>query len=232
MSRGVRTQPRQQLQSRAVSASDRNNDGSPGRDGGSDDGRSDGHQSCRLEHNCDQLATWAIVLAVVLPAVFILGFVESFFWFSRLMTGEATIRFGTLCWLLLCCPIIFLSRRVPSRSIDDRARLRQQWKDMGVGRRISLWFKLGLRHTYPVELLGDHPNCKTDGWAEEQQMQSQASNILVFGQQPSQSQTQPRPADQGATVPQTQRRSSQRMPTIHEQSRASLPAGLSGQTSP
>ncbi|KND91630.1 hypothetical protein TOPH_03911 [Tolypocladium ophioglossoides CBS 100239] len=202
-----------------------------GRDGGAG-GAGDGDQDCDSEDGCG-IQTWGIVLAVVLPAVFLLGFVESFVWFSRLMTGKATLRFGTVCWLLLCWPIIFLTRRVPSRSTEDQERLREQWKGMGAGKKMGLWLRLGLRHRYPVELLGDHPGYKPDGWAQEQRMRSEAGNVYFVGQPPSQGQTQPQPADNGATVQQqTQRRSSQRMPTIHEQPRVPPPARLSGQTSP
>lgn len=213
------------------------NNGGSGNNGGGIDGDSSGDRDCDPEEGCGQLPTWGIVLAAVLPALFLLGFVESFLWFSRLMTGKATMRFGTVCWLLLCCPIIFLTRRVPSRSTEDREQLREQWKGMGAGKKMGLWFKLGLRHRYPAELLGDHPDYKPDGWAEKQQMRSDASNVYFVNQQPRQGQPQPQPrsqpVDKGANVQQpTQRGSSQRMPTIHEQPCVPPPARVSGQTLP
>ncbi len=44
---------------------------------------------------------WVIVVASVLPSLFLLGWVESFLWFRQLMPGRKALRFGTVCWILM-----------------------------------------------------------------------------------------------------------------------------------
>lgn len=103
------------------------------------------------------LQTWAIVLAAVLPGIFLIGFFESYFWFRRMMVGKFSLRFGTCCWIFLIWPIIFATRRCPARDDETQKTLREQWKKVGFGTALGLWFRWGFRHRYPVDLLGAHP---------------------------------------------------------------------------
>ncbi|KAK4459150.1 hypothetical protein QBC42DRAFT_184081 [Cladorrhinum samala] len=116
----------------------------------------------RYYRGCWGTATWVIVLAAVLPSIFLLGLVESFLWFRRLMTGKQALRFGTIIWCLSCFLLFFFTRIQPARSREDQEALRARWKGMGASRKLVLWLKWGFRHKYPVELLGD-PSAGTAG---------------------------------------------------------------------
>lgn len=184
---------------------------------------------------------WGIVLAAVLPSVFLFGFVESFLWFRRLMLGKSTMRFATISWILLCPPIIFLLRRVPSRLVEDQERLREQWTGMTAGSKFRLWAKLGLRHRYPFELLGEHDDWKPDGYLDESDLPATSATGAAYGTQPMVQRPReslpPPVAGRSASGRQQQRRSqSQRMstgmPTIHEQPRVPPQARLAGERSP
>lgn len=110
---------------------------------------------CSFYYGCTDLSTWVIVLAAVLPSLFVLGFLESFFWFRRLMTGKQALRFGTVCWCLISLWVTCFTRSQNARSPEDQQVLLARWKEMKAGRKLKLWFKWGFRHRYPVELLGD-----------------------------------------------------------------------------
>lgn len=100
---------------------------------------------------------WVIAVATIIPSLFVLGFVESFVWFNRLMVGKNALRLGTILWILLALPVLCFTRNTPGRDAQTRARLAEQWKAVPFGKKIGLWFKWGFRHRYPVELLGHHP---------------------------------------------------------------------------
>ncbi len=119
--------------------------------GGSDDD----YTVCSTLTGCVSLATWIIVVATILPLIFLLGFVESYCWFRRMMLGKSALRLGTVCWCALSLWFILLTRKSPSRSVEDQALLKQYWKTLSAGTRIKLWFKWGFRWQYPVELLGN-----------------------------------------------------------------------------
>ncbi|KAL2179515.1 uncharacterized protein P884DRAFT_256785 [Thermothelomyces heterothallicus CBS 202.75] len=101
------------------------------------------------------VAAWVIAVATVLPTIFLLGFVESYLWFRRMMLGKPALRLGTICWCCLSLWFILLTRRSPGRSPEDQVLLRQYWDTLGAGTRIKLWFKHGFRWRYPVELIGN-----------------------------------------------------------------------------
>jgi hypothetical protein len=63
----------------------------------SDGGGSDDLEVCSLLTGCTTMHTWIIVVATILPAIFVLGFVESYFWFRKLMLGKSALRVGTIC---------------------------------------------------------------------------------------------------------------------------------------
>ncbi|KAL2151633.1 hypothetical protein VTH82DRAFT_6731 [Thermothelomyces myriococcoides] len=108
------------------------------------------------------IETWVIVVATVLPTVFLLGFIESYFWFRRMMLGKPALRLGTFCWCCLCLWFILLTRRSPRRSPRDQVMLRQFWNTLSARVRIKLWLKHGFRWRYPVELIGNPDSGKTD----------------------------------------------------------------------
>lgn len=120
-----------------------------------------GIDECDALMHCGWLTTALIIIAAILPAIFLLGFVESYFWFRRLMTGKSAFRLGTFCWMFLFLPVICLTRRTPARDIDSQAQLREHWKNTSWGTGLGLWFKYGFRHKYP-EILGEHPEYKND----------------------------------------------------------------------
>ncbi|PMD40981.1 hypothetical protein L207DRAFT_512385 [Hyaloscypha variabilis F] len=125
--------------------------------GGSDDNGSDGLEVCSLLTGCTTMHTWIIVVATILPGIFVLGFVESYFWFRQLMLGKSALRVGTICWMLLSLWLVCFTRHVPERSLEDQAALRIQWNAMSAGTRWKLWWRWGFRRAYPVDLLGPDP---------------------------------------------------------------------------
>lgn len=99
---------------------------------------------------------WVIALAVVFPSLFLLGFVESFFWFRRMMVGRAALRVGTICWILILPLLVFFVRYTAARGEDsDQSELRNRWSRLRLGIRVKLWLRWGFRGSYPTELLGN-----------------------------------------------------------------------------
>ncbi|KXX78588.1 hypothetical protein MMYC01_204479 [Madurella mycetomatis] len=136
--------------------SDSGDDGSSGFDFSGDGGDWDnGWGVCSAVTGCVGLAAWIIVVAILLPTIFLLGFLESYLWFRRLMLGKSALRLGTVCWCALSLWFIFLTRKQPARSPEDQALLKQYWATLGAGTRVKLWFKWGFKWKYPVELLGN-----------------------------------------------------------------------------
>lgn len=143
-----------------TTAGPRETSGESGRDG--DGNRPDDlvdSPSCPWS-DCGNYPYWGIILATVLATVFLLGFVESYLWFKRLMMGRGTLRVGTISWIVLCFPLGFLARKIPARSKEDQKTLSARWKEKGFGQCLGHWLRWGLRSRYPVELLGAHPTYK------------------------------------------------------------------------
>lgn len=123
--------------------------------GGSSNSDNDGNYCYRYSYYCGTpLRTWIIVIATVVPALFLLGFLESWFWFRRLMTGKSAMRFGTICWVLISLWILCFTRMQDARSKEDHVLLEEKWKNMGSGAAFKAWLKWSFRHAYPVEHLG------------------------------------------------------------------------------
>ncbi|OAQ58863.1 hypothetical protein VFPPC_11047 [Pochonia chlamydosporia 170] len=133
------------------------------------DGFLNGTSTCAWS-NCSNTPYWGVFIVTILPAVFLLGFLESYFWFTCLMSGKGALRVGTVSWILLCLPTIFLTRRIPARSLEDQERLRAQWMEKSFGQRFSLWAHWGLRYRYPMELLGVHPKYAYGNPAEDEKL--------------------------------------------------------------
>ncbi|KAK3988675.1 hypothetical protein QBC44DRAFT_397524 [Cladorrhinum sp. PSN332] len=115
--------------------------------------------SYRFYSTCD-IQIWIIVVATVLPSLFVLGFLESFFWFRRLMCGKKALRLGTVCWCLMSLWVTCITRSQHGRTQEDQKELTAKWKAMPFGTKMKLWFKWGFRHKYPVELLGAYPSAQ------------------------------------------------------------------------
>ncbi|UNI16960.1 hypothetical protein JDV02_003342 [Purpureocillium takamizusanense] len=91
--------------------------GNSGSSGGGDD--LDRWGVCSALTGCTTLKVWIIVVATILPSIFLLGFVENYIWFRRLMIGKTALRFGTVCWVLLSLWILCFTRKQPARSPED-----------------------------------------------------------------------------------------------------------------
>ena len=131
-----------------------------GRSGGSGGSSSDDDDDDDYDSYSNALKAWVIVVIVIasiLPLLFFFGFLENWLWFRRLMLGKSTLRFGTICWILLSLWVLCFTRKQRERTPEDQARLKQQWDAMSGGTKWKLWWKWGFRRAYPVELLGD-PN--------------------------------------------------------------------------
>jgi uncharacterized membrane protein YgcG len=109
------------------------------------------------DYFCGYIFIYTIVLATVLPSIFLLGFLENYFWFRRMMIGKFSLRFGTVMWIFLFLPVLCFTRQCPARDIQTQVALKEQWKKVSFGKALGLWFKHGFRHRYPVALLGQHP---------------------------------------------------------------------------
>ncbi|KAJ4350424.1 uncharacterized protein N0V89_009045 [Didymosphaeria variabile] len=128
-----------------------------GRTSGGSGGSSDGYSYCYYGYGtCTSLRTWVIVIAAVIPGLFVLGFFESYFWFRRLMLGKGCLRFGTISWICISLWVACFTRSQSRRSPEDQKLLRQKWRETSFGTAIGLWFKWGFRHRYPVPLLGQY----------------------------------------------------------------------------
>ena len=123
-----------------------------------DDSRSD-YDGCYSYYCHTPMWTWVIVVATVIPSLFLLGFLESWFWFRRLMVGKSAMRCGTICWVLISLWVLCLTRMQDRRSAEDQKLLAEKWKAMSSGAAFKAWLKWGFRHRYPEELLGQF--CKT-----------------------------------------------------------------------
>ncbi|KAI4646245.1 uncharacterized protein J4E78_009166 [Alternaria triticimaculans] len=120
-----------------------------------DDSDSDSsYDSCYYYYCRSRVITWIIIIACIIPGLFLLGFLESWFWFRRLMLGKSAMRFGTVCWILMSLWVLCFTRMQDRRSNEDQKMLAERWKNMGSGAAFKAWWKWGFRHRYPEELLG------------------------------------------------------------------------------
>lgn len=137
--------------------------GSTHSNGGSSSNNGDSssdYDGCYSYYYCHtSIWTWVIIIATVIPGLFLLGFLESFFWFRRLMRGKSAMRCGTICWVLISLWILCFTRMQDRRSAEDQKLLAEKWKGMGGGAKFKAWLKWGFRHRYPEVLLGQF--CKT-----------------------------------------------------------------------
>ena len=105
---------------------------------------------------CTSIMTWIIVVAAVLPGLFVLGFLENYLWFRRLMMGKSAMRVGTICWVFLSLWILCFTRMQDARSAEDQKVLTEKWRATPMGQALKLWLRWGFRRRYPVPLLGQY----------------------------------------------------------------------------
>lgn len=134
--------------------------GSGGSSGGSSSSGSDdsdswmNYRTCYFG-GCTSLKTWIIIIATILPGIFLLGFLESWMWYTRLMKGKSAMRGGTICWILLSLWVMCFTRMQDARSKEDQKLLQQKWKEMPAGQKFKNW-SWGFKRRYPVPLLGQY----------------------------------------------------------------------------
>ncbi|KAJ4404322.1 hypothetical protein N0V91_006016 [Didymella pomorum] len=161
--------------------------GSSSGSGSNDDDSWYDYRMCYFS-GCTSVKTWIIVLATVLPGIFLLGFLESWFWYTRLMKGKSAMRGGTVCWILLSLWVLCFTRMQDARSKEDQQVLRQQWKEMPAGKKFKNW-SWGFRRRYPVPLLGQFSR-QTVGIVPEGQplhpamAQAPAGQVFYYGPPP------------------------------------------------
>ncbi|KAJ5241867.1 uncharacterized protein N7469_000194 [Penicillium citrinum] len=105
-----------------------------------------------------------IILASVLSWVgfwFLLGILESWVRFRRLMLGWQTRRGLPVCWCLIALPIslfcLFAFKKgFRARNPSDAAILKQRWDKMSAWRKFKLFVIWGFRFQYP-DVLGPPP---------------------------------------------------------------------------
>jgi len=122
------------------------------RSGGGDDDLT----VCSWYSGCTNLRTWVIIIASIIPGLFLLGFLESWIWFRRLMLGKSALRFGTIAWICISLWVACFTRTQSKRSPEDQKLLREKWNQTGSFQAFKLWWKWGFRHSYPVPLLGQY----------------------------------------------------------------------------
>lgn len=132
---------------------------------------------------CTSVQVWVIVIATILPLLFILGFVESYFWFRRLMLGKSALRVGTVCWCLLMIWVVLFTRITPTRKPEEQQVLKERWKGMSAGTRWKLWWKWGFRWAYPVELLGPDPKGGSGAAAAVPEAGPHGGQVTAYGGQ-------------------------------------------------
>lgn len=133
--------------------------GGGGSSGGGSSGGSGSYRSYCISYygsGCTDMKVWIIVIAVIIPALFILGIFESYFWFRRLMLGKGCLRFGTVSWICLSLWVACFTRSQSRRSPEDQKLLRENWKKTSFGTALKLWLKWGFKHRYPVPILGQY----------------------------------------------------------------------------
>lgn len=106
----------------------------------------------------------AILLICVLGWIglwFLLGILEAWIRFRRLMTGWQTRRGMPVCWALTIMPLTLfclccLRKGYRSRNAHDAAVLQSRWKKLTAWNKFTLFLKWGFRYSYPT-ILGPAP---------------------------------------------------------------------------
>lgn len=113
-----------------------------------------------LDSSCgDRTILLIVILVPVLWVVLwlFLGFLESWLSFKGLMLGKQRKRGVPYSWC--CISFLFLCCTGPTykaKSAEEQERLKAVWAEMGMGKKLGLWFKWGFRWKYP-DVLGEAP---------------------------------------------------------------------------
>lgn len=92
---------------------------------------------------------------------FILGVIEAWFRFRRLMIGWQTHRGLPVCWVFIIFPVtllllFFFRKGYRARTQAEATELKKEWKAMSVGKKLRLFVLWGFRYKYPP-MLGPAP---------------------------------------------------------------------------
>lgn len=115
---------------------------------------------------CTPYKTLIIIIATILPTLFVLGFLESWLWFRRLMIGRSALRMGTISWVCMSLWVLCITRKQGARGTEDQKVLQEKWRNTPAGTKFKLWLKWGFRHTYPSEILGKFTPATTENDSE------------------------------------------------------------------
>ncbi|KAK4667661.1 hypothetical protein QC763_0059630 [Podospora pseudopauciseta] len=109
----------------------------------------------RIADRCSKIPEWAAVLIGGVAGLFVLGFVENFMCFRKLMQGRWCLRCGTVSWWLFApLLMIFVTKYELNRNADEQEQLEKQWKEMPFWLKIKLWLQWGFRLKYPERWVG------------------------------------------------------------------------------
>lgn len=102
-----------------------------------------------------KMKTWILIIIILLPCIFVLGFVESYFWFTKLMKGRSALRGGTVLWVFISLWAACLIRSENAGADQDwREKAEATWNARGPGEKLKLWLMYGFRWSYPVAVMG------------------------------------------------------------------------------
>lgn len=110
------------------------------------------------------VSPWAILIIIIVGWVglfFLLGIVEAWFRFRRLMNGWQTRRGFPLLWSFMLLPLSLFClccfrKGYRARNAPDAAFLQQKWRDLSPWKKLRLFFIWGFRFKYP-DVLGPAP---------------------------------------------------------------------------
>ncbi|TGZ78309.1 hypothetical protein EX30DRAFT_343367 [Ascodesmis nigricans] len=97
----------------------------------------------------------AIGVCTAIALLLVLGFLENYYWFVRLMTGRWALRLGTVSWCLSTVVGVCLTRISRSRTPEQQRVLAQRWNEIPGTQKWRLWWMWGFRWKYPAEILGN-----------------------------------------------------------------------------
>lgn len=91
----------------------------------------------------------------------IIGLIESWFQFQRLMRGWQARRGFPISWCMLapivsCLLLLFCRKGFQARTFEEAQVLQEKWQQMGFWRKVGLWLRWGFGFSYPP-MLGPAP---------------------------------------------------------------------------
>ncbi|GIK05104.1 hypothetical protein Aspvir_009203 [Aspergillus viridinutans] len=92
---------------------------------------------------------------------FIIGLIENWFQFRRLMRGWQARRGFPISWCMLapivsCLLLLFCRKGFQARTSEEAQVLKEKWQQMGSWRKVGLWLRWGFGFSYPP-MLGPAP---------------------------------------------------------------------------